>query len=155
MSRSDIIFLQEVISEVRSFILVTDAEDQTSFVGVPFANTMLLYSKHFSLDPGSQKERDGVERGKKFMIGLVSRVSPPSKFGRCALSVDIVPPSISNTVYHLINVHLDSLRDMFPHRTEQMDIIAKFLQDTVVDLSLETSMPSAPRIITPSTRADW
>ena len=108
---------------------MTDAENQTSFEGVPFANTMLLSSKHFALDPGSQKERDGVDGGKKFMIDLVSRVTPPSKFGRCALSVDIVSPSISTTVYRLINVHLDSLRDTFPYRTEQMDIIAKLLQE--------------------------
>ena len=133
---------------------MTDAEDQTSFGGVPFANMTLLSSRRFAWHLESQKE-EAVEREEKFLLGHAFRIGLPSKYGRCALSVDIVSPSISTTVYRLINVHLDSLRDTFPHRTEQMDIIAKLLQDTVVDLSLETSMPSAPRIITPSTRADW
>ena len=96
----DIIFLQEVTSDVRTFILgnpkvreaflVTDTEDQTSFEGVPFANMTLLSSKRFTFDLESQKEEDGVGGGDKFMLGPVSHVKLPSKYGRCALSVDIL-----------------------------------------------------------------
>ena len=114
--RPDIIFLQGVTSDVRTSILgtpkvreaflVTDAEDQTSFEGVPFANMTLLSSKRFAFDLESQKEDDGVERGKKFMLGPVSRVKLPSKCRRCALSVDIITPSTPSTTCRLVNVHL-------------------------------------------------
>lgn len=136
--RPDIIFLQEVTSDVRTSILgnpkvreaflVTDAEDQTSFEGVPFANMMLLSSKRFAFDLESQKE-DGAERGEKFMLGPVSRVKLPSKYGRCALSVDIIPPSTPATACRLINVHLDSLGDTLPYRTQQMEILANLLRE--------------------------
>ena len=76
--RPDIIFLQEVTSDVynsilgnpkvREAFLVTDAEDQTSFEGVPFANMTLLSSKRSAFDLELQKEDDGVERGEKFML---------------------------------------------------------------------------------------
>ncbi|KAF8340923.1 Endonuclease/exonuclease/phosphatase [Amanita rubescens] len=136
--RPDIIFLQEVTSDVRTSILgnpkvreaflVTDAEDQTSFEGVPFANMTLLSRKRFTFD----LEEDGVERGTKFMLGSVFRVKLPSKYGRCALSVDIIPPSTpstSSTTCRLINVHLDSLGDTLPYRTEQMEILANLLHE--------------------------
>jgi tyrosyl-DNA phosphodiesterase 2 len=140
--RPDIIFLQEVTSDVRTFILgnpkvreaflVTDAEDQTSFEGVPFANMMLLSSKRFDFDLESQEEEDGVEREEKFMLGHISRVKLPSKYGRCALSVDIIPTSTSSTpttACRLVNVHLDSLGDTLPYRTEQMEIHANLLRE--------------------------
>ncbi|KAF9449064.1 hypothetical protein P691DRAFT_813164 [Macrolepiota fuliginosa MF-IS2] len=140
--RPDIIFLQEVTSDVRTSILgnpkvreaflVTDAEDKTSFEGVPFANMTLLSSKRFALDLElleSQKEEGEVERGDNFVLGPVSRVKLPSKYGRCALSVDIIPPSTPTTAYRLINVHLDSLGDTFPYRTEQMEILADLLRE--------------------------
>jgi len=133
----DIIFLQEVTSDVRTSILgnpkvresflVTDAEDQTSFEGVPFANMTLLSSKRFAFD--FELQEDGVERGNKFMLGPVSRVKLPSKYGRCALSVDIIPPSTPSTTCRLINVHLDSLGDTLPYRTEQMEILANLLRE--------------------------
>ena len=133
--RPDIIFLQEVTSDVRNSILgnpkvrkaflVTDAEDQTSFEGVHFANMALLSSMRFTeLQKG---EEDGVERGEKFMLGPVSRFKLPSKYGRCALSIDIIPPSTPSTTCRLINVHLDSL-DTLPYRTEQVEILANFLR---------------------------
>lgn len=138
----DILFLQEVTSDVRTFILsnpkvreaflVTDAEDQTSFEGVPFVNMTLLSSKRFAFDLESQKEEDGFERGGKFMLGPVSRVKLPSKYGRCALSMDIIPPSALSTpttAFRLINVHLDSLGDTLPYRTEQMEILANLLRE--------------------------
>lgn len=109
----DIIFLQEVTSDVHYFILsnpkvreaflVTDAEDQTSFEGVPFANMMLLSSKRFDYDLKLQNEEDGVERSEKFILGSVFRINLPSKYGRCALSIDIIPhptqpwPHVSST----------------------------------------------------------
>ena len=137
--RPDIIFLQEVTSDVRTSILgnpkvreaflVTDAEDQTSFEGVPFANMTLLSSKRFAFDLELQKEEDGVERGEKFMLGPVSRVKLPSKYGRCALSVDIIPSSTPSTTCRLVNVHLDSFRDTLPYRTEQMEILANLLRE--------------------------
>ena len=120
--RPDIIFLQEVTSDVRNSILgnpkvrkaflVTDVEDQTSFEGVHFANMALLSSMRFtSSDLELQKgEEDGVERGEKFMLGPVSRVKLPSKYGRCALSIDIIPPSTPSTTCRLINVHLSLSR---------------------------------------------
>jgi len=89
----------------------------------------LLSSKRFALDLELQKEEDGVERGEKFMLGLMSRVKLPSKYGRCALSVDIIPPSTPTTAYRLINVHLDSLWDTLPYRTEQMEILANLLRE--------------------------
>ncbi|KAG2036951.1 Endonuclease/exonuclease/phosphatase [Suillus americanus] len=135
----DIIFLQEVTSDVRTSILgnpkvreaflVTDAEDQTLFERVPFANMTLLSSKRFAFDSELQKEEDGVERGEKFMLGPVSRVKLPSKYGRCALSVDIIPPSTPSTTCRLVNVHLDSLGDTLPYRTEQMEILANLLRE--------------------------
>ena len=89
----------------------------------------LLSSKRFALDLELQTEEDGVERGEKFMLGLMSRVKLPSKYGRCALSVDIIPPSTPTTAYRLINVHLDSLWDTLPYRTEQMEILANLLRE--------------------------
>ncbi|KAJ2926552.1 hypothetical protein H1R20_g10546, partial [Candolleomyces eurysporus] len=140
--RPDIVFLQEVTSDVRSSILdnakvreaflVTDAEDRTSFEGVPFANMILLSNERFAFDLESQKEEDRVEGGSKFMLGPVSRVKLPSKYGRCALSVDIIPPfapSTPTTACRLINVHLDSLGDTLPYRAEQMAIIANLLRE--------------------------
>jgi tyrosyl-DNA phosphodiesterase 2 len=138
----DVIFLQEVTSGVRTSILgnpkvreaflVTDAEDQTSFEGVPFANMTLLSSKRFAFDFGSQEKEDGVESGEKFMLGPVFRVKLPSKYGRCALSVDIIlpsTPSTPSTTCRLVNVHLDSLWDTLPYRTEQMEILANLLRE--------------------------
>ncbi|KAK0187417.1 hypothetical protein F5146DRAFT_1210165 [Armillaria mellea] len=66
----DIIFLQEVTRDVgasllndagvRPALLVTDAADETSFEGVPFATTTLLSSARFG---------DGIKGGGKVMLG--------------------------------------------------------------------------------------
>lgn len=135
----DIIFLQEVTRGVRKSILddpnirdaffVTDAEDGTSFDGVPFANMTLLSRQRFATDPESQKERDRVQRGEKFMLGPVFRVTLPSKYGRCALSVDIVSPYAPATTCRLVNVHLDSLWDTLHHRIEQVKILSDLLRE--------------------------
>lgn len=138
--RPDVIFLQEVTSDVHTAILanpkvreaflVTDAQDKTSFEGVPFANVTLLSSRRFAFDPESQKREEdgGVERGEKFVCGPISRVKLPSKYGRCALSVDIIPPSTPTAAYRLVNVHLDSLGDTFRYRAEQLEMLANLLR---------------------------
>jgi len=69
---------------------MTDAEDQTSFEGVAFATMTLLPSARFASGLDSQKEGDEIERGKKFMLGRVARVTLPSKYRRDALYVDIM-----------------------------------------------------------------
>ena len=137
-NRPDIIFLQEVTTDVRSAILanpkvrgaflVTDAEDQTSFEGVPFANMTLLSSRRFAWHLESQKE-EAVEREEKFLLGHAFRIGLPSKYGRCALSVEVFPPSTPRTAYRLVNVHLDSLWDTLPYRTKQLEILAEYLRE--------------------------
>jgi len=133
----DIIFLQEVTSDVcnsilanpkvRKAYLTTDAVAQTSLEKVTFANMTLLSRQRFAFDLESQK--DEIERGEKFILGLVSRVELPSKYGRCALSVDIIPPFATSTTYRLINVHLDSLGETLLYHTEQMEILANLLHE--------------------------
>ncbi|KAI9438024.1 Endonuclease/exonuclease/phosphatase [Lactarius indigo] len=136
----DIIFLQEVTPDVRASLLdnarvraaflVTDAEDQTSFEKVPFATMTLLSSARFAPGLDSQeKEGNGIEGGGKPMLGRVSRVTLPSKYGRDALCVDIIPPTAPGTVFRLINVHLDSLRDTLHYRAQQMEILADVLRE--------------------------
>ncbi|KAH8998280.1 Endonuclease/exonuclease/phosphatase [Lactarius hatsudake] len=135
----DIIFLQEVTSgvrvsllddaRVRAAFLVTDAEDQTSFENVPFATMALLSSARFASSLDSQKEGDGIEGGGKLMLGRISRVALPSKYGRDALCVDVVPPTSPGTFFRLINVHLDSLGDTLHYRAQQMKILADVLRE--------------------------
>ncbi|KAG9050433.1 hypothetical protein FS837_005506 [Tulasnella sp. UAMH 9824] len=136
----DIIFLQEVTSDVRAALLndarvragllVTDAEDQTSFEGVPFATMTLLSSARFTSDLDSQKEGDGIEEGRgRFMLGCVSRVTLPSKYGRDGLCVDIIPPTAPGTVFRLVNVHLDSLWHTLPYRVQQVKMLADLLRE--------------------------
>jgi len=133
----DIIFLQEVTSTVRASLLddarvraaflVTDAEDQTSFEGVPFATMTLLSSARFTSSLDSQKEGDGIERGGKLMFGRVSRVALPSKYRRDALCVDIIPSTTPGTIFRLINVHLDSVGDTLHYRAQQIEILTGVL----------------------------
>ena len=88
----DVIFLQEVTpgvrdsllgnARVRAAFLATDAEDRTSFENVPFATMTLLSNARFASRLDSQKEGGGTEGGGKFMLGDVSRVTLPSKYGR-------------------------------------------------------------------------
>ena len=122
---------------MRTAFLVTDAEDQTSFEGVPFASMTLLSGARFAsgLDDSQMvKEGDGTEEGGegekgKFMLGRVSRVALPSKYKRDALYVDIIPPNAPGTVFRLINVHLDSLWDTLGYRSQQMEILANVLRE--------------------------
>lgn len=135
----DIIFLQEVTLGVRDAILddpkirnaflVTDAEDKTSFDDVPFANMTLLSSQRFAIDPESQREKDRVQGGEKFRLGPVSRIALPSKYGRHALSVDIISPYDLDTACRLVNVHLDSLGVTLPNRIKQVKILSDLLRE--------------------------
>jgi tyrosyl-DNA phosphodiesterase 2 len=135
----DIIFLQEVTSDVRASLLddarvraaflVTDAEDQTSFEDVPFATMTLLPSARFACGVDSQKEGAEIERGERFMLGRVARVNLPSKYRRDALYVDIIPPTAPDTVFRLINVHFDSLGDTLRYRARQMEMLANVLRE--------------------------
>jgi len=89
----------------------------------------LLPSARFTSSLDSQKEGDGFERGEKFMLGRVSRVTLPSNYRRDALYVDIIPPTAPSTVFRLINVHLDSLRNTLRYRAQQLEILANVLHE--------------------------
>ncbi len=156
LKRPDVIFLQEVTSDVHAAILanptvreaflVTDAQpqDQTAFEGVPFANVILLSRERFAFELEShtdeEVEASEGERKEQFALGPVSRVELPSKYARCALAVDIIPPSLSfstlststspptDQTYRLINVHLDSLGDTLAYRTAQLEVLAGLLR---------------------------
>ncbi|KAI4523588.1 hypothetical protein K525DRAFT_195982 [Schizophyllum commune Loenen D] len=138
----DILFLQEVTSEVHSALLanpqireaflVTDAEDRTSFEDVPFANITLLARKRFAFDsessPADEKEPEEAF-GNKYILGPVSRITLPSKYRRCALAVNIITPYAPSKTFRLINVHLDSLGHTFQYRAAQLEILASHLRE--------------------------
>ena len=131
---SDIILLQEVTSSarqsllddprVRSGFLTTDAEDDTSFKGLPFATMTLLSSKRFG-SPFLVEE--GEEVG-KLMLNSVFRMELPSRYRRDALCVDIATPAAPGAVLRLLNVHLDSL-DSHIRRAIQMQELAGVLRE--------------------------
>ncbi len=135
----DLIFLQEVTPDVRASLLddprvraaflATDAEDQTSFEAVPFATMTLLSNERFTSALDTQKEGDGNKGREKFMLRGASRFALPSRYRRDALYVDITCPTASNTVFRLINVHLDSREDALHNRTQQMKLLARFLRE--------------------------
>ncbi|KAL1736846.1 Endonuclease/exonuclease/phosphatase [Schizophyllum commune] len=138
----DILFLQEVTSDVHSAILanpkvreaflVTDAEDRTSFEDVPFANITLLARKRFAFDFDSSKvgEKEPEEAfGDRYILGPVSRITLSSEYRRCALAVDIIPSFASSVTFRLINVHLDSLGHTFQYRAAQLEILANLLRE--------------------------
>lgn len=93
---SDVIFLQEVTSgarqsllddpRIRAGFLTTDAEDGTSFKGLPFATMTFLSSKRF----GSPLLAEEGEGGGKLMLDSVFRMELPSRYGRDALCVDMM-----------------------------------------------------------------
>ncbi|KAG8734657.1 hypothetical protein FRC10_011553 [Ceratobasidium sp. 414] len=135
----DIILLQEVASSVRqsllsdprvrSSFLTTDAEDDTSFKGVPFATMTLLSSKRFGsplLAEGGKKGED--EGGSRMVLDSVFRTELPSRYGRDALCVNIATPAAPGQVLRLFNVHLDSLDSQF-RRVLQMEVLAGLLRE--------------------------
>ncbi|KAG6827481.1 hypothetical protein H0H92_011612 [Tricholoma furcatifolium] len=139
LNSPDIIFLQEVSSDIRTSILnearvrsaflVTDAEDQTSFEDVPFSSMTLLSSTRFASSPILKKESDEIKGDEALMVRRVARVPLPSKYKRDALYIDIIFPTAPSTVFRLTNVHLDSLGDTLHYRQQQMKILANILRE--------------------------
>jgi len=131
---SDIILLQKVTSGVRQSLLndprvhtgflTTDAEDDTSFKGLPFATMTLLSRKRF----GSPLLAEEGEGGGKLMLDSVFRMELPSRYRRDALCVDISAPAAPGSVLRLLNVHLDSLDSHF-RRYVQMRVLADVLRE--------------------------
>ena len=126
---SDIILLQEVTSSarqsllddprVRSGFLTTDAEDDTSFKGLPFATMTLLSSKCF----GSPLLAEEGEGGGRLMLDSVFRMELPSRCGRDALCVGITTPAAPGAVLRLLNVHLDSLDSHFRRALQMRELV--------------------------------
>ncbi|KAF8636821.1 hypothetical protein AX16_010948 [Volvariella volvacea WC 439] len=130
---SDIIFLQEVVSDVRQSVLddprvhlrflTSNAENDADFKGVPFATMTLLSNKRFASllltkkDGSDGKvEVEGEREGKgesKMMLHSAFRMTLPSRYGRDALCVNFYDPATPGNVFHLLNVHLDSLNSYF------------------------------------------
>ena len=133
----DIILLQEVTSSarqsllsdprVRSSFLTTDAQDDTSFKGVPFATMTLLSSKRFC-SPLLAEEKGEGEGGFKMVLDSVFRTQLPSRYERDALCVNIAAPAAPGQVLRLFNVHLDSLDSQF-RRALQMHVLAGLLRE--------------------------
>ena len=113
---------------MRGAFFTTDAEDNASFDDKGFATVTLLSSKRFAPSLDSQKVGDDVKGEEKFVVGPVSCVELPSVFGRDGLCVDIIPPSDPDTYYCLINVHLDSLKNLHT-QTGQLEILANSLHE--------------------------
>ncbi|KAL1949043.1 hypothetical protein VTO73DRAFT_10849 [Trametes versicolor] len=137
---SDIVFLQEVTRDVRVALLLdarvrtaflaTDAEDETAFENVPFATMTLLSNARFASGlEAPQGPAAGAEGGSKIVLGRVSRMPLPSKYGRDALCVEVVHPGARGTILRLINVHLDSLWDTLHYRTQQLEILSDVLRE--------------------------
>ena len=80
----------------------------------------LLSSKRFTFD--LKRKTRSREGRSSYLVPFPALNS--SKYGRYALSVDIIPPSTPITTCRLVNVHLDSLGDTLPYRIEQMVILA-------------------------------
>lgn len=140
---SDVIHLQEVTSSVRksllddptirSSFLMSDAEDDASFSGVPFTTMTLLSRQRFSsplLAKGGneEKENEGQQKPKKLMLDGVFRMGLPSRYKRDALCIEIAAPAAPGTVLRLINVHLDSLDAHF-RRLLQLQALARILRE--------------------------
>ncbi|KAF9552421.1 hypothetical protein CPC08DRAFT_276208 [Agrocybe pediades] len=143
---SDIIFLQEVASDVRHYVLddprvrsrflTSDAQNDTDFKGVPFA-TMTLLSKDRFASPllAEKKDRsdgkgEGEGEGKsKMMLHSTFRMTLPSRYGRDALCVNFYDPATPGNVLRLLNVHLDSLDSSF-RRTYEVYLLNRLLRES-------------------------
>ncbi|TRM57840.1 Endonuclease/exonuclease/phosphatase [Schizophyllum amplum] len=133
----DIVFLQEVTRDtraallndarVRATFLVTDAEDDTAFEGVPFATMTLLSRARFfasgveSESPadsessasgaGSEAPAPGARSEKALVleVGRVSRIPLPSKYKRDALCVDVqTDRTVATTTDRIVAATTDS-----------------------------------------------
>src|SRR5258707_15531408 len=122
---------------------MTNTEDNTSY------KTMtLLSSKCF----GSLLLNEEGKGGGKLMLNSVFRMELPSRYGRDTLCVNITAPAASGTIYHLLNVHLDSLDSHFQHALQMLALAPSCMSpDVGVGSSQATSMQSSPRIIGSST----
>ena len=130
----DIILLQEVSSSIRqvllgdprirSSFLTTDAEDDTSFKGVPFATMTLLSSKRF----GSPLLAEEGGEGSKIVLDSVFRTQLTSRYKRDALCVNIAASTVPGSILRLLNVHLDPFDSQFI-RFLQMDVLAGLLRE--------------------------
>jgi len=139
---SDIIHLQEVTSSARqsllddrSGFLTTDAEDDTSFKGLPFATMTLLSRKRFG----------------SLLLDSVFRMELPSRYRRDALCMDIAIPAASGAAFCLLNVHLDSLDSHF-RRALQMWALAGLLREPrwrggIIAGDFNTILPEDHRLV--------
>ncbi|KDR71445.1 hypothetical protein GALMADRAFT_102447 [Galerina marginata CBS 339.88] len=131
----DIIFLQEVSfiarksildnPRVRSSFLTSDAEDDTSFKGVPFrVATMTLLSRKRFGSPllAGRKEKGEGEGGSKMVLDSVFRKELPSRSGRDSFCVSFANPAVPGQVFRLFNVHLDSVESPFRRVLQMMEL---------------------------------
>jgi tyrosyl-DNA phosphodiesterase 2 len=109
---------------------VTDAEDDASFEGVPFTTmTLLARKRFFTAGHDSHQEGDKVEGGDKLMLGPVSRITLPSKDKKNALCIDVVSPTMSDSFYRLINVHMESRLAVSRYHAEQVHTLANVIRE--------------------------
>ena len=90
---------------------MTNTEDDTSY-----KTMMLLSSKHF----GSPLLNEEGEGGGKLMLNSVFHMELPSRYGRDTLCMNIATPAASGAIYHLLNVHLNSLDSHFQHALQML-----------------------------------
>jgi len=79
------------------------------FKGLPFTVITLLSSKHFG-SPLLNKKGKG---GGKLMLNSIFCMELSSRYRRDVLCIDIIALAASSTVFHLLNVHLDSFDSYF------------------------------------------
>src|SRR5258708_26905605 len=121
------------------WFLMTNTEDDTSY-----KTMMLLSSKRF----GSPLVDEEGKGGGELMLDSVFRMELPSRYGRDTLCMNITAPAASGTIYHLLNVHLDSLDSHFWHALQMLALSPSCVSPDVGVGSLQvTSMQSSPRII--------
>src|SRR5260221_3274617 len=125
------------------WFLMTNTEDDTSY-----KTMMLLSSKHF----GSPLLNEEGEGGGKLMLNSVFHMELPSRYGRDTLCMNIATPAASGAIYHLLNVHLNSLDLHFWHALQMLALAPSCVSPDVGVGSLQvTSMQSSLRIIGSST----
>ena len=141
---SDIIFLQEVASDVRQSVLddprvrsrflTSDAENDTAFKGVPFATMTLLSNERFASPLLAEKDgSDGKGEGEgkrdsEMMLHSAFRMTLPSRYERDAFCVNFHDPATPGNVLRLLNVHLDSL-DAYFRRAFQVHLLDRLLRE--------------------------
>ena len=164
----DIILLQEVASSVResllsdsrvrSSFLTTDAVDDTSFKGVPFATMTLLSSKRF-VSPLLAKEEeceDEGEGGSKIVLDSVFRMELPSRYQRDALCVNIAaPPRLAQYYVSSTSTSTPSTRSSGVRFRCTYWLASCASPDAAAASSQATSTQSTQTIIHSSTITSW